>query len=134
MFLVHRRASGLHGEIYRGRNDTIEAVIWISDLRGFTRMSDELAPPVMLGILNDHFERVVGAIEEQGGEVLKFMGDSVLAIFPTTRPQRMRSPGSRRATASAARPACTRSALASHSIWATSSMAISADATDSTSR
>jgi adenylate cyclase len=36
----------------------------------------------MLGILNDHFERVVGAIAEHGGEVLKFMGDSVLAIFP----------------------------------------------------
>lgn len=45
-------------------------------------MSDEFAPPVMLGILNDHFERVVGAIADHGGEVLKFMGDSVLAIFP----------------------------------------------------
>lgn len=77
----------LDGEIYRGRNETIEAVIWISDLRGFTRMSDELAPPVMLGILNDHFERVVGAVEEHGGEVLKFMGDSVLAIFPITGPE-----------------------------------------------
>ena len=40
------------------------------------------SPPVMLGILNDHFERVVGAIADHGGEVLKFMGDSVLAIFP----------------------------------------------------
>ncbi len=50
----------LDGEIYRGRNETIEAVIWISDLRGFTRMSDELDPPEILGILNDHFERVVG--------------------------------------------------------------------------
>lgn len=72
----------LDGEIYRGVNETIESVVWISDLRRFTRMSDEFAPPVMLGILNDHFERVVGAIADQGGEVLKFMGDSVLAIFP----------------------------------------------------
>ena len=72
----------LQGEIYRGVNETIESVIWISDLRRFTRMSDEFAPPVMLGILNDHFERVVGAISDHGGEVLKFMGDSVLAIFP----------------------------------------------------
>lgn len=72
----------LQGEIYRGVNETIESVIWISDLRNFTRMSDEFAPPVMLGILNDHFERVVGAIADHGGEVLKFMGDSVLAIFP----------------------------------------------------
>jgi len=72
----------LEGEIYRGVNETIEAVIWISDLRNFTRLSDEYAPPVVLGILNDHFERVVGAITRHQGEVLKFMGDSVLAIFP----------------------------------------------------
>lgn len=72
----------LEGEIYRGVNETIEAVIWISDLRAFTRLSDEFAPPVVLGILNDHFERVVNAISQHQGEVLKFMGDSVLAIFP----------------------------------------------------
>ncbi|MCZ6840320.1 MAG: adenylate/guanylate cyclase domain-containing protein, partial [Alphaproteobacteria bacterium] len=72
----------LSGEINRGVNETIEAVIWISDLRRFTAMSDELAPPVLLGILNDHFERIVGAIEKHDGEVLKFIGDSVLAIFP----------------------------------------------------
>jgi adenylate cyclase len=72
----------LNGAIYRGVNETIEAALWISDLRRFTAMSDELAPPVLLGILNDHFERVVGAIEKHDGEVLKFIGDSVLAIFP----------------------------------------------------
>lgn len=72
----------LNGAIYRGVNETIEAALWISDLRGFTAMSDELAPPVLLGILNDHFERIVGAIEAHDGEVLKFVGDSVLAIFP----------------------------------------------------
>ena len=72
----------LNGGIYRGVNETIEAALWISDLRGFTAMSDALAPPVLLGILNDHFERVVGAIEKHDGEVLKFIGDSVLAIFP----------------------------------------------------
>ncbi|MEP4378002.1 MAG: adenylate/guanylate cyclase domain-containing protein [Alphaproteobacteria bacterium] len=77
----------LQGEIYRGVNETIESVVWISDLRNFTRMSDEFAPPVMLGILNDHFERVVGAIDDHGGEVLKFMGDSVLAIFPVSADQ-----------------------------------------------
>jgi adenylate cyclase len=71
----------LSGEIYRGVNEPIEAVVWISDLRGFTRLSDEFAPPVVLGILNDHFERVVGAIADQGGEVLKFIGDGMLAIF-----------------------------------------------------
>ena len=80
----------LDGEIYRGVNETIEAVIWISDLRAFTRLSDSFAPPVVLGILNDHFERVVGAIKQHEGEVLKFMGDSVLAIFPIANFQ---SPG-----------------------------------------
>lgn len=72
----------LDGAIYRGVNETIDAVIWISDLRGFTALSDTQAPPVVLGILNDHFERFSGAIAAQGGEVLKFMGDSLLAIFP----------------------------------------------------
>ena len=72
----------LDGEIYRGVNETINAVIWVSDLRGFTRLSDEFAPPVVLGILNDHFERIVSAVTSHHGEVLKFMGDSVLAIFP----------------------------------------------------
>jgi adenylate cyclase len=72
----------LAGEIYRGVNETIDAVIWVSDLRGFTRLSDEFAPPVVLGILNDHFERIVSAVTTHRGEVLKFMGDSVLAIFP----------------------------------------------------
>ena len=72
----------LNGAIYRGVNETIEAALWISDLRRFTAMSDELAPPVLLGILNDHFERIVGAIEQYDGEVLKFIGDSALAIFP----------------------------------------------------
>lgn len=75
----------LDGEIYRGVNETIDAVIWISDLRGFTQLSDSFAPPVVLGILNDHFERVVGAITQHEGEVLKFMGDSVLAIFPIAK-------------------------------------------------
>ena len=72
----------LDGGIYRGVNETLEAALWIPDLRGFTAMSDAVAPPVLLGILNDHFERVVGAIEKHDGEVLKFIGDSVLAIFP----------------------------------------------------
>ena len=82
-YLGHKTgARVLNGAIYRGVNETIEAALWISDLRRFTAMSDELAPPVLLGILNDHFERIVGAIETHEGEVLKFIGDSVLAIFP----------------------------------------------------
>jgi adenylate cyclase len=82
-YLGHKTgARVLDGAVYRGVNETIEAALWISDLRGFTAMSDTLAPPVLLGILNDHFERLVDAIGQHGGEVLKFIGDSVLAIFP----------------------------------------------------
>lgn len=96
----------LDGAIYRGVNETIDAVIWISDLRRFTAMSDEIAPAVMLGVLNDHFERVVGAIDAAGGEVLKFMGDSVLAIFPIERPEE--TSGAARAALAAARDAMAR--------------------------
>lgn len=72
----------LNGAILRGSTETLDAVIWYSDLRGFTRMADRLPTPVLLDILNDHFERVAGPVQRHGGEVLKFVGDGVLAIFP----------------------------------------------------
>jgi len=72
----------LDGQIERGASETIRAAIWFSDLRGFTAMSERLRPPVLLDLLNDHFEQVVIAVEAQGGEVLKFIGDAMLAIFP----------------------------------------------------
>ena len=72
----------LDGMIQRGSTESINAAIWYSDLRGFTYLTDRLPPNVLISLLNDHFERVVGAIEANGGEVLKFMGDAVLAIFP----------------------------------------------------
>jgi adenylate cyclase len=54
----------------------------MADLRGFTRYSDEQPIPVVLETLNDFFDALVGPIDENGGEVLKFIGDGVLAIFP----------------------------------------------------
>ena len=72
----------LNGAIRRGSNETLQAAIWYSDLRGFTAMTDRLPTDVLLGILNDHFERVVAPIHRHGGEVLKFVGDGTLAIFP----------------------------------------------------
>ncbi len=72
----------LNGAIRRGSVETINAVIWYSDLRGFTAMTDKLPSNVLLDLLNDHFERVVEPVKERGGEVLKFMGDGMLAIFP----------------------------------------------------
>lgn len=72
----------LNGAIQRGSTETIDAVIWYSDLRGFTRMAESLSSDVMLAFLNDHFEHVGVPIKEHGGEILKFMGDGLLAIFP----------------------------------------------------
>ena len=72
----------LAGNIVRGRADTIRAVVWFSDLVGFTRISDTASPDAVLALLNDYAEAQVEEIEAHGGHVLKFMGDGILAIFP----------------------------------------------------
>ncbi len=72
----------LSGKIQRGDVETINAVIWFSDLRGFTVMSGSAAPQDVIGALNGLFECQVPAIERHGGEVLKFIGDGLLGIFP----------------------------------------------------
>jgi adenylate cyclase len=60
----------------------MNAAIWLSDLRGFTRLSDRLPSEVVVEILNRYFDCQVEAITRRGGEVLKFMGDGLLAVFP----------------------------------------------------
>ena len=72
----------LKGHIQRGDTENIRCVIWFSDLRGFTSMSGERAPSEIIGILNEFFECQVPAIESEGGQVLKFIGDGLLAMFP----------------------------------------------------
>ncbi|MDA9433955.1 adenylate/guanylate cyclase domain-containing protein [Bradyrhizobium sp. CCBAU 51627] len=72
----------LGGQIRRGHNDTMQAAIWLSDLRGFTALSDRLPAETVVEILNDYFDCQVAAIRGHGGEVLKFMGDGLLAVFP----------------------------------------------------
>ena len=72
----------LAGRIQRGDFDTMRAVIWFSDLRRFTEMSSRLSTREVIDNLNRVFECQVPAIERGGGEVLKFMGDGLLAIFP----------------------------------------------------
>jgi len=74
----------LAGRIFKGDVDIIRAAIWFSDLRGFTELSSRRAPREMIAVLNDVFECQVPAIEQHGGEVLKFIGDGLLAIFPIT--------------------------------------------------
>ncbi len=72
----------LKGQIQRGDTESIHAVIWFSDLRGFTVLSGERTPTQIIGVLNEFFDCQVPAIEKHGGEVLKFIGDGLLAIFP----------------------------------------------------
>lgn len=71
----------LSGRIERGVTDRIEAVLWFSDLRGYTRISDTAAPEQIIPLLNDYAEAAISAIHAQGGDVLKLMGDGILAIF-----------------------------------------------------
>lgn len=75
-------AQVLSGRIRRGDGETIHAVIWLSDLRGFSALADKLSQEELIAALNAHFERLVAPIKAFGGEVLKFMGDGLLAIFP----------------------------------------------------
>jgi adenylate cyclase len=72
----------LAGEVKRGDGQTIEAVIWYCDLRGFTRASDLLPRDTIIALLNDYFGAMAEAVTAAGGEILKFMGDAMLAIFP----------------------------------------------------
>jgi adenylate cyclase len=72
----------LEGQIQRGAGETIRAVIWLCDLRGFTNLSETLSRDVLIDLLNCYFGPMCDAVAEQGGEVLKFIGDAMLAIFP----------------------------------------------------
>ena len=72
----------LKGHIQRGDTEMIRCVIWFSDLRGFTSMSGDRSPKEIIAILNEFFECQVPAIEHEGGQVLKFIGDGLLAMFP----------------------------------------------------
>lgn len=72
----------LEGAIKRGMCEAIQAIIWFADLRGFTELSESLPGDKLLQVLNDYFGVMTEAIGRHGGEVLKFIGDGLLAIFP----------------------------------------------------
>ena len=72
----------LEGQITRGSGATVSAAIWYCDLRGFTALSERLGRDALLGCLNDYFDAMAGAVEANDGEILKFIGDAMLAIFP----------------------------------------------------
>jgi adenylate cyclase len=71
----------LSGKITRGVTETIKAVLWFSDVRGSTAISESLSPDEIIPFLNDYAQASIDAIHEAGGEVLKLIGDGVLAMF-----------------------------------------------------
>ncbi|MBV9757515.1 MAG: adenylate/guanylate cyclase domain-containing protein [Alphaproteobacteria bacterium] len=75
----------LAGQIRRGETQAIHAAIWLSDMRGFTQLADRLPSQQLIDVLNRYFDCQVPPIQEHGGEVLKFMGDGLLAIFRAAR-------------------------------------------------
>jgi adenylate cyclase len=74
----------LKGAIRRGDVTRIRAALFLSDLRGFTRLANAADPETTVAAINAYLDRVVPPVVAGGGEVLKFMGDGVLAIFPIT--------------------------------------------------
>jgi adenylate cyclase len=71
----------LRGRISRGVTERINAVLWYSDLRGSTRISESIGPDEIIPFLNDYADASIEAIHDAGGDVLKLIGDGVLAIF-----------------------------------------------------
>lgn len=75
-------AQVLKGQLRRAAGETIRAVLLYGDLRGFTELSETTPPAAVVAALDAWFDRIAGAVHAFGGEVLKFIGDGVLAIFP----------------------------------------------------
>lgn len=72
----------LAGQFRRGTGSELRSAMWFCDMRGFTRLSDRLTPREVVRVLDAYFELVAGPIERRDGEILKFIGDAALAIFP----------------------------------------------------
>jgi class 3 adenylate cyclase len=84
-YLGRRSAARVQGgALRRGAGETIRAALLYADLRGFTAMSEVTEPATMIAALDAWFDRIAGAVHVFEGEVLKFIGDGVLAIFPVT--------------------------------------------------
>lgn len=81
----------LRGLIKRGDGETIHAALWFSDLRDFTALSEHLPPQRLLATLNAYFEFVAAAVTARGGEILRFIGDAMLIVFPVDDDDRVDS-------------------------------------------
>ncbi len=71
----------LDGNVQRGQGDSIRAALWSCDLQGFTKLADKLPRDELMALLDDYFDAMVTTLHDVGGQVLKFMGDGLLAIF-----------------------------------------------------
>ena len=91
----------LDGQIRRGDGEHIHAAVWFSDLRGSTAMAEKLAPQDYIATLNSFFDAVGGAVLAKHGEILGFIGDAVLAIFPIRKGQATAARACQRALAAA---------------------------------
>ena len=72
----------LRGQVKRGDGQRIHAALWFCDMRGFTELSSRLSPDGLIEVLNRYFGSLGPALTEHQGEILKFIGDAMLAIFP----------------------------------------------------
>jgi adenylate cyclase len=81
----HAGARILSGQIRRGTGETVRAAVWYCDLRGFTRLTETTPRDALIACLNDYFECMAAEIARADGEILKFMGDGMLALFPLER-------------------------------------------------
>jgi adenylate cyclase len=79
----HTSGRILNGQTQRGDGTAIYAAILLADLKDFTSLNEQYEPNRIVVWLNQHFEAIGQPVEQTGGEILKFMGDSLLAIFPT---------------------------------------------------
>ena len=85
----------LNGLIRRGVAEQISAVLWYSDLREFTRITDRAEPEQIIPLLNDYAGAAISAIYDNGGDVLKLIGDGILAIFTADIPEASLPPRAR---------------------------------------
>jgi len=98
----------LDGKIKRGDGDNVYAVIWFCDLRNSTPLSESMERSDFLAMLNQFLEAMAGAVLDNGGEVLRYIGDAALAIFPITGDVGLATPEATRKAAKAARDAIKR--------------------------
>ncbi len=81
------------GAVTRGSMEEMRAAIWFADIRGFTRLSDAASGPAVIELLNDVFEALAAPLRERGGQVLKYIGDAMLATFSFEEAERAKTCG-----------------------------------------